>query len=60
MTERVDLIDVAATLTIASALRRHITTAKYAKKHNKGIRVGFVKPSDTRMMGDWPTRRCYI
>ena len=33
---------------------RHVTTAifnKLSKKHNKGIRIGFIKPSDCRMAG---------
>ena len=33
---------------------RHIFTAifnKYSKKHNRGIRVGFIKPSECRMGG---------
>ena len=33
---------------------RHVTTAifnKHSKKHNKGIRVGLIKPSDCRMAG---------
>ena len=33
---------------------RHVFTAmfnKYSKKHNKGILIGFIKPSDCRMAG---------
>ena len=56
VSDEIDALQAVAVATLASAIRRHVATAKYMKKHNKGIRAGFIKPSDTRMMGDWPTR----
>lgn len=56
VSDEIDALQAVAVATLASAIRRHVTTAKYMKKHNKGIRVGFIKPSDCRMTGDWLTR----